>query len=136
MENKFCLFHTSGKLIAEWRIEDLVDAFSTKMPNLILVVADCKLDSKRREKLWYNEVYYLEGVDKNKFIEFPRSSVITVDLRMHLKRNNVVRNHGAAFRIEEKYLPERFYSKINLLEFDFEEATSMIEIEEKTKKIG
>jgi len=82
------------------------------------------------------EVYYLEGVDKNKFIEFPRSSVITVDLRMHLKRNNVVRNHGAAFRIEEKYLPERFYSKINLLEFDFEEATSMIEIEEKTKKIG
>lgn len=55
---------------------------------------------------------------------------------MHLKRNNVVRNHGAAFRIEEKYLPERFYSKINLLEFDFEEATSMIEIEEKTKKIG
>lgn len=136
MENKFCLFHTSGKLIAEWRIEDLVDAFSTKMPNLILVVADCKLDSKRREKLWYNEVYYLEGIDKNKFIEFPRSSVITVDLRMHLKRNNVVRNHGATFRIEEKYLPERFYSKINLLEFDFEEATSMIEIEEKTKKIG
>lgn len=125
MENKFCLFHTSGKLIAEWRIESLVDAFSTKMPNLILVIADCRLDSKGKEEFWYNEVYYLEGVDRNKFVEFLRNGVITVDLRMHLKRNNTVRNHGTAFRIEEKNLPELFSSKIDLLELDFEETASI-----------
>jgi len=132
VENKFCLFHNSGKLIAEWRIEDILYTFSTKMPNLILVVADSRFDTKGREEFWYNEVYYLKGVNKDKFIEFLRSSVITVDMRMHLKSSNVVRNHGTAFRIEEKHLPELFSSKINLLESDFEEIVSMIDAESDT----
>ncbi|ASJ10138.1 hypothetical protein A3L12_01920 [Thermococcus sp. P6] len=131
--DKFCLFHTDGELIAEWRVEDLINAFSKKMPNLILVVADRKLDSNGREEFWYNEAYYLEGVDRDKFIEFLQSGVITVDLRMHLRENNTVRNHGTAFRIEEKYLHELFSSRINLLESNLEKTEKTVESNNRAK---
>lgn len=134
--DKFCLLHTTGKLIAEWKIEDLVASLSKKIPNLILVIADCKLASDGKEMFWYKEAYYLKGVDENKFIEYLKNSLITIDLRMHLKSGNRVRNHGTAFRIEEKYLADLFSSKINLLGLDIEENTSIIEIEEDRKIKG
>lgn len=117
--DKFCLFHTSGDLIAEWRIKDLIGSLIKKMPNLILVIAESRLDSMRREEFWYNEVYYLKDVNKSKFIEYLQNGIVTIDLRMYLKKGGSVRNHGTAFRIEEKYLSELFSSKINLLNSDF-----------------
>ena len=132
--DKFCLFHITGRLIAEWKIEDLIRSLSTKIPNLILVIADCELDSEGKEKFWYNEVYYLKGVNKNKFIEYLKEGIITIDLRMHLKRGYKVRNHGTAFRIEEKYLADLFSSKINLLESDIDENRVMTGLKRNTKR--
>lgn len=33
-----------------------------------------------------------------------RKDIVVVDVRMHLRENGTVRNHGTGFRIEEKFL--------------------------------
>ncbi len=53
---------------------------------------------------------------------------------MHLKKNGIVRNHGTAFRIEEKYLPDLFSSKINLLDSESEFVRRLVNKDMKNQK--
>jgi len=110
------LFHEDGTLIAEWEVRDLIHTFSSKMPNLIMVIADTRMNSRGREEFLYNEAYYLSGVNEDIFFGYIRHGIIVVDIRMHLKESGSVRNHGTAFRIEEKYLINCFRTKNSLLE--------------------
>ena len=41
--------------------------------------------------------------------------IIIVDIRMHIKKNGAVRNHGTAFRIDEKFLYLSFSKKVKLV---------------------
>jgi|Deesub1362B_J571_1020462.scaffolds.fasta_scaffold00647_15 hypothetical protein len=132
--DRYCIYHTDGTLIAEWRIDNLCEAFIRKFPNMVLVIAERRFDSNGREEFWYNVAYYLEGVNKSKFIEYLQQDIIVVDLRMHIKKNNYVRNRGTAFRTQEKYLPELFSSKVNLLESDFEKVASMMGTESNAER--
>ncbi len=110
------LFHEDGISIAEWKIEDLIDTFKFKLPNLIMVIADTRINSRGREEFWYNKAYYLKGANKKTFIRYIQRGVIIVDIRMHIKENGSVRNHGTGFRMEEKYIPDCFGEKISLME--------------------
>ncbi len=105
--------HTDNVVLAQWRLQHLVEQFEKKMPNLIVVLADYKINEK--EEFHYNEAYLLNNGNRKSFIDYIRKGIIIVDVRIHLKVKGTVRNHGTAFRIEEKYLVDCFETKERLL---------------------
>lgn len=98
------LYHVDGCLVAEWTGERLIDRFRSKMPALIFVNADTRMNSDRKEEFWYKEAYLLTDPDEDNFLDLIKKDIIIVDVRMHLRMNRVVRNHGTGFRIDEKFL--------------------------------
>ena len=97
------LYHLNGSLVAEWPGESLIDRFRNKMPALLIVNADTRINSDRKEEFWFNEAYLLTQPDEDNFLDLIRKDIIIVDVRMHLRGNKVVRNHGTGFRIDEKF---------------------------------
>ena len=97
------LYHLDGTLIAEWPGERLIDRFRSKMPALLIVNADTRINSDRKEEFWFNEVYLLTQPDEENFLDLIKKDLIIVDVRMHLRENRVVRNHGTGFRIDERF---------------------------------
>lgn len=85
------------------------------MPALVVVYADSRINSDEKEELWFNESYLLKNPDKDNFIDLIKKDIIIVDIRMHLKKTSAVRNHGTAFRIDEKFLNLCFGIKEPLL---------------------
>ena len=98
------LYHVDKTLIAHWPGEGLIDTFKKKMPSLVIVYADTRVNSDEKEEFWFNEADLLTDPDEDNFLDLIRKDIVVVDLRMHLRNNNVVRNHGTGFRIEEKFL--------------------------------
>lgn len=109
------LFHLDGFLIAEWTGENLVDTFTKKMPSLVIVHADTRMNSKGKEEFWFNEAFYLTQPNVDNLLDLIRKDIIIVDIRMHLKENNRVRNHGTGFRINEEFLNLCFSSREKLI---------------------
>ncbi len=109
------LYHADGTKIAEWRVENLVATFEDKMPALVVVLADSRINSEEKEEFWFNEAYFLKDPEIDNFIDLIKKDIIIVDIRMHLKKNNSVRNHGTAFRIDEKFLYLCFSEKERLI---------------------
>ena len=68
------------------------------------VIADSRIGANNREEFHFNEAYLLEEPSEDGFIEAFERSKVCLDLRMHLKKNGSVRNHGTGFRIEEDEL--------------------------------
>lgn len=98
------LYHVDKTLIAHWPGEGLIDTFKKKMPSLVIVYADTRVNSDEKEEFWFNEADLLTDPNEDNFLDLIRKDIVVVDLRMHLRNNNVVRNHGTGFRIEEKFL--------------------------------
>ena len=98
------LYQLDKTLIAEWHGEHLVSAFKKKMPALVMVYADTRVNSSGREEFWFNEAYLLTHPDTNNLLELIRTGTIIVDIRMHLKETGAVRNHGTGFRIKQKFM--------------------------------
>ena len=109
------LHHLDGVLIAEWKISDLVKTFKEKMPALVVVMADTRINSEEKEEFWFNEAYFLKEPDIDNFIDLLKKDIIIVDIRMHIKKNGAVRNHGTAFRIDERFLYLCFAEKERLV---------------------
>ena len=97
------LYHLDGSLIAEWHGERLIKTFINKMPALIIVNADTRINSDEKEEFWFNEAFYLTQPNEDNLLDLIRKDIIIVDVRMHLKENKAVRNHGTGFRIDEKF---------------------------------
>lgn len=114
-EKSLELLNLDGFFIAEWEIKRLMETFNAKMPNLIMVIADFRLNSNGREEFWYNEAYYLKGKNEQNFLNHIREGIILVDIRMHIKESGSVRNHGTGFRVDEKYIADYFNERISLL---------------------
>ena len=103
-EESVRLKHVDGTLIAQWRGEVLIETFTKKMPALVLVLADTRLNSDLREEFWYNEAYMLSNPDTYVFLDLIRKGIIVVDLGMHVQENGSVRNRGTRVRIEDRFL--------------------------------
>ena len=100
--------------LAEWSSYVIAGKFMTKLDRLLLVFADNKIENEI-EYFHYNEAYLLENPTPEKFLEsFLRNEVI-IDIRMHLKPNGGVRNHGTGFRVSEKNLLHLYSSKKQLI---------------------
>ena len=109
------LYHVDRTLVAEWSGERLIDRFRNKMPALIIVNAESRINSDRKEEFWYKEAYLLTEPDEDNFLDLIRKDIVIVDVRMHLRENRVVRNHGTGFRIDERFLNLCFGSREKLI---------------------
>ena len=102
-QEKVQLYHVDGTLVAEWSAERLIDRFKSKMPALVLVNADTRINSERKEEFWYKEAYLLTDPNADNLLDLIKKDIIIVDVRMHLRPGRVVRNHGTGFRIDEQF---------------------------------
>ena len=109
------LYHVDGTLIAEWSGQGLAKTFSEKMPALVSVYADARMNSDDREEFWFNEAYMLRQPSASNILDLIRNDTIVVDIRMHINDTGSVRNHGTGFRIDESFLSLCFASKEKLL---------------------
>lgn len=107
--------HIDGSLIAEWQANDLAETFKKKMPALVLVQAETRVNSIEKEEFYFNEAYLLSEPSGNKLLEMISKDEILVDVRMHVNLRGSVRNHGTAFRTDESKLINCFSTKENLL---------------------
>lgn len=98
--------HISGEAIAEWGIEALVERFIKKIPALLLVSADSKIED---DKEWFKfqTATLLSGTSKQIIREQINQGNILLDLRLHDKGASA-RNHGTGFRVFEENLPLLF----------------------------
>ena len=102
------LYHVSDTLIAEWPGEAIINAFGKKFPALVMILADTRTNSNKREEFWFNEAYFLTDPDQDNFLDLIKRDIVIMNLRMHLPKNKRVRNHGTAFRMAEKTLVQCF----------------------------
>ena len=109
------LYQPNKTLIADWHGEHLISAFKKKMPALVMIYADTRINSNGREEFWFNEAYLLTNPETSNLLELINTSTIIVDLRMHLKENGAVRNHGTAFRIKQKFMKLCFGKRKKLM---------------------
>jgi len=109
------LYHLDGSLIAEWLGERLTETFIKKMPALVVVNAETRINSDGKEEFYFSEAFYLTQPNEDNLLELIRKNIIIVDVRMHLKENKVVRNHGTGFRIDEGYLNLCFSNRERLI---------------------
>ena len=109
------LYYLDGSLVAEWLGERLIDTFTKKMPALVIVNADTRMNSDGKEEFWFNEAFYLTQPNEDNLLDLIKKDIIIVDVRMHLKENKVVRNHGTGFRIDERFLNLCFSSRERLI---------------------
>ena len=112
---KVTLRHVDGTLIAEWLGQRLVATFEEKMPALVIVYADTRINSDEKEEFWFDEAYFLRQPSVSNILELIRNDTIVVDIRMHINDNGSVRNHGTGFRIDERFLSLCFGSREKLL---------------------
>lgn len=109
------MLHKDGTLLAEWQVKSLEDTFKNKMPALVLVQADTRINSDEKEEFWFNEAHLLSNPSGKKLIEMIAQNEILVDVRMHINLKGSVRNHGTAFRTDENKLIKCFKKKECLL---------------------
>lgn len=100
------------EIVAKWNLADLANKFMQKLPSLVLVTAEAKMDVGG-EHFKYTEATHFT----NPTAELIRAQLLAgkvyVDLRMH-DAITKVRNHGTAFRASEDALPLLFSGKENL----------------------
>ena len=109
------LFHVNGTLIAEWPAARVMETFRKKMPTLVIVYADTRINSDRKEEFWFNEAVFLTNPQADNFLDLIRKDIVIVDVRMHLKENGGVRNHGTGFRIDQRFLNLCFGKREDLI---------------------
>lgn len=107
--------HKSAEIIASWSIYTLLAKFMTKFERLLFVKADSKMSDGGVEFFHFVEAYYIENPTAAAFLESFRNGIIGVDVRMHLRPNGTVRNHGTGFRIFEIEFQSLFSSRRKLL---------------------
>lgn len=108
------LLHKSrNELIAVWSVYNIVGKFLNKLGRLLFVVAETK-ELNGVEYFHYTNANILSDPTPEKFLDAFQKGYVCIDLRLHLKSNNTVRNRGTGFRVIEDKLPS-LYGKIKKL---------------------
>jgi len=110
------LIHNKSRtLIASWDTYRLVGIFLTKLERVIFVTADSKKVEGQKEQFHYVDAFLLHEATSSKFIEGFNKGKIGIDLRMYLRPNQTVRNHGTGIRIREIDIPDLYLKQKNIL---------------------
>jgi hypothetical protein len=105
---KICVQHTSGEIIATWKLSILAKRFVQKIPALLFVSAHVE----ERDGVEYFHFYraqLMKGTTPELLKELFIKGDLLVDLRLHDK-GTMARNHGTGFRTYENSLPNLFNS--------------------------
>lgn len=113
-KNIIRLLASNDELLAEWDVYVIVGVFSSKLSRLLFVLADRHVVNAQ-EVFCFNEAYLLTEPKPRNFLNAFKKSLVGIDLRMHLKENDTVRNRGTGFRMREKDMLELYGNKRKLL---------------------
>lgn len=109
------MHHTNGTLIAEWQAEHIGETLQKKMPALVLVQAETRVNSEEKEEFYFNKAYVLSQPNVAQLLTMISTNDVIIDERMHINKRGGVRNHGTAFRIDESKLHHCFARKEELI---------------------
>jgi hypothetical protein len=109
------LIHEPETKIGIWDLRKIIDRFKAKMPALILVYADTRKNLKNEEEFYYSEAYILSVPTQIGMVSLINEGKLILDIRMHIKENGQVRNHGTAFRLYENNLPKCYLMKDRIM---------------------
>lgn len=104
----------TGEVLARWNLYYIVGKFVMKFERLLLVHANSR-QGKDGEEFHYHKAHLLSEPDEQTFRQSFLSGKSFIDIRMHLRENGSVRNHGTGFRVHEHNLPSLFKRRDNLL---------------------
>jgi hypothetical protein len=114
-DKKFLILsHSGGEELAKWKVSHLVTKFLSKMPRLLFALAESR-ELGSHEEFRYTKAYLCENPSDDKFVDSISDGSVFVDIRMHLKPNDAVRNHGTGFRVKEDKLYELYGIRKNLI---------------------
>ena len=100
--------------IATWDLYHIVGKFVTKFERMLFVQADSREVDDAPEAFHYVEAQLLSEPSATTFRRGFDSGAVMIDVRMHMRENGSIRNHGTAFRIDERDLPALFGKSIEL----------------------
>lgn len=101
-------------VIGSYSLYVTVGKFMQKLGRVLYVLAETKKENSI-EYFHFKEFYLCQEPDYEKFIKAIKERNIAIDIRMHLKPNGSVRNHGTGIRVKPEYFTE-LYRKVEKLE--------------------
>lgn len=101
------LLARDNTLVAQWSLTNLTQRFDLKIPALMVVSVDSEIRNDV-EYLHYKSATLYTSPTVVNFKAGIESGDVKVDLRLKLKPNGKVRNHGTGFRVHEQDLPKLF----------------------------
>ncbi len=115
--NRLNVAHKRGGVICYFDIDELMARIREKLAqNLLIVFAESRKQGGN-ESFRYCEAYYLSGLSEANFKKLLREGKVVWEFRMDIRPRKTgdhglfVRDHGAGFRISEKYLPDIYSTK-------------------------
>lgn len=106
----------NGNLLACWSIYSLVGKFLNKLNIVLFVTAKTQIINDK-EYFYFDEAYLLQEPVIENFIAALEKGILMRDIRIHLKENDKVRNHGTGIRIHENDLPLLYKTRKNFYKF-------------------
>ena len=95
------IWHRSEVCLAKWELEALADKFNEKIRHVLLVTANTD-NRPDGEYFWFYRAALLMGyMTPDLMRRIFECNCLKIDLRLHLRSDNSVRNHGTAFRVSE-----------------------------------
>lgn len=99
--------------IAFWTFAILEKRLKEKHSEAVFVAAHAK-GKGRDEQFHYYAVTWCRKPDADSFVKLIQSGDVMLELRMHLKENGSVRNHGSAFRIKQNRIPSLYATTLQV----------------------
>jgi len=103
---KISVQHTSGEIVATWKLSTLAQRFSQKIPALLFISAHTE-ERAGVEYFHFYRAQLMRDTTKELLSELFKTGDLLVDLRLHDKGTSA-RNHGTGFRTFENKLPLLF----------------------------
>lgn len=94
-------------LIGSWTVDVLQRRLSEKHGHSVFVAAESRGDGPD-EEFHYTTVTWCRDPDAGRLLDLVESGDVVVELRMHLRENGTLRNHGTAFRVRKQKLQTLF----------------------------
>lgn len=88
---------------AGWTYEMLLDTTKKKLGSLALISAQKRIMDGKTHYI-YRHLDMVDGLDNAGLIEMIKQDIVRIDLRMKMREDDTVRDHGTGFRIRNKNL--------------------------------
>jgi len=93
--------------IGNWSVETLQQRLTEKHAHSVFVAAETRGEGKD-EEFRYRTVTWCRDASAARLLELVNSGDVIVELRIHLRADGSVRNHGTAFRVRKHQLEHLF----------------------------